>query len=97
MGVNYYPATTSFYLHRDMDISAVIGLVTLERVNNDLIVTIKLNEGVGYLESSYLYVGTLDGLKNTKIDLSTGCPDYYSWLITYPYPASQVHTFIVPL
>ncbi len=88
LGINYYPATSTFPMLREVTRENV-GTVTIVSGINSLIVTVALKEG-GMLDKTYLYVGTYDGIYGTG-----SCPDYTSWP-NQDMSDSPTHTFVIP-
>jgi len=97
LGVNYYPSTSTFNLLSPFSLINV-GTVTLQDAYIDgvhsLIVTLTYLEGYT-VDKTYLYIGSEEDLKASI--LSTGCPDYTSWMFKDEPNNSNVQIIIVPL
>ncbi len=97
LGINYYPATSTFSLN-SKSVLENVGSVTLSEAYpsgiHSLIVTITYKDGYT-VDKSYLYVGTEEELKASV--LTSGCPDYTTWRFQDEPDNSNVQVFIIPL
>lgn len=77
LGVNRYPALTSFDIHESYFPSRILGNITITENSTSYLVTVDLNEGLT-LDKTYVYLGTLEGLYNT-VPEGEDCPEYETW------------------
>lgn len=92
MGINDFPGTTSFNLHKDYSLSTIIGEVIISEDEESYYVTVELNEGLT-LDKTYVYIGSESGLLDPLT--AQGCPDYTNWPYQDYTDANSV-TFTIP-
>lgn len=96
LGTNTYEGNDEYLFQSQWYPNAILGYTGKVVVNDDgetLFITVQANNGLK-LSHTYLYVGTMQGLKNYAP--AGGCPHYPSFPFQEP-TISPTHTFTLPM